>query len=72
MTSVSLSKSDPETEEDNVLPTPVSPRKDPAPPQVPGVGLPPPGSDDWEELALPPPPPGTNRPGTKSTTRGGR
>ena len=72
MASVSLGKPGGETEEGNALPTPVSPRRDLPPPKVPGVGLPPPDSDDWEEVALPPPPPGANRPGTRSTTRGRR
>lgn len=67
MASVSLSKSDEATEEDYVLTTPVSPHGDLPPQKVPGVGLPPPDSGDWEEVVLPPPPPGTT-----NTTRGGR
>jgi len=72
MAAVSLSKSDEETGEDNALPTPVSPRRDLPPTKAPGVGLPPPGSDDWKEVALPPPPPGASRSRTRSATRGGR
>lgn len=72
MASVSLGKSHEGAEEGNVLPTPVSPRRDLPPLKAPEVGLPPPGSDDWEEVALPPPPPVVNRPRTRSTTRGGR
>jgi len=72
MASVSLDKPGEETEESNVLPTPVSPPRGLPSPGVPGVGLPPPGSDDWEEVGLPPPPSGANRPGTRSTTRGRR
>lgn len=72
MGSVSLSESREETEEDKVLTTPVSPARNLPPSKVPGAGLPPPCSGDWEEVALPPPPPGTHRPRTRSTTRGGR
>ena len=72
MASVSLGESHEEVEEVNVLPTPVSPHRDLPPINAPGVGLPPPSSDDWEEVALPPPPTGTRRPRTRSTTRGGR
>jgi len=72
MASVSLGESYEEAEEVNALPTPVSPRRDLPPLKAPGVGLPPPGSDDWEEVALPPPPTGTRRPRTRSTTRGGK
>ena len=62
MASASLSR---ETEDNHVLPTPVSPIRG-LPPKNPGVNLPPPSSDDWEEVPLPPPPPGTNRPKTRS------
>ena len=70
MASVSLGESHKEAEEVSVLPTPVSPRRDL--PKAPGVGLLPPSSDDWEEVALPPQPLGNRRPRTRSTTRGGK
>jgi len=70
MGSVSLGESHEEAEDDGVPLTPVSPRSEPPAPRVPGMNLPPPGSEDWEEVPLPPPPSGIKRP--KSVTRGGR
>ena len=57
-----------------LIPTaPQAPHSVPPPPvKAPGVGLPPSSSDDWEEVALRPPPPGPRRPRTRSTTRGGK
>jgi hypothetical protein len=58
MASVSLDKPNEKTEANDPLTTTTTPSE--RPPRIQGLGLPPPGSEDWEEVALPPPP-GTNR-----------
>ncbi|KAF9779034.1 BRO1-domain-containing protein [Thelephora terrestris] len=68
MTSMSLDNSHKETDSNNPLTAPLSPSELPS--NIQGLGLPPPDSDDWEELALPPPPLVTNR--SKTMARGGR
>lgn len=70
MASVSLGESREGAKDDDVLLTPVSRSSEHPVLKIPGMNLPPPGSDDWEEVPLPPPPSGTNRP--KRTTRGRR
>lgn len=56
MASVSLGKSPEETQANDPLWTLVSPGGELPSPGVVRVELPPPGSEDWEEVGLPPPP----------------